>query len=74
MIPPSVSKIAAQRRAVRAHKERVLVSMKRFHTDGHMTARVAIGGRSYDVKESELTALQRGLTPDELALDPVPDE
>lgn len=72
-MPDQTSRLAAQAAAVRAHKNRVIVSSRRFSA-GQMRARILVGGEYYDVGERELAALKAGATPDDLWLEPAQDE
>lgn len=71
-VPGAAAKgLAAQARAVRAHKQKVIVA-SRLYRDGPVVTRVLIDGLYYDVRPYDLTLLQSGeFTPAELELHPV---
>lgn len=63
--------LAAQRRAVRAHKERIFVVSRTFRT-GPDIIRILFNGNYYDVGPADLARLESGkLTPEDLELYPV---
>lgn len=65
-----VKGLTAQRRAVRAHKERIFITSRRFRS-GPDLIRVLIDGEYYDVGPSDLASLESGMTPEDLELYPV---
>lgn len=64
------AKRAAVRKALDRHK--VFVSTKRFHAGGEVTARVIVDGEADEVSGRQLELLERGKTPADLALEPLP--
>ena len=64
------AKRAAVRKALDRHK--VFVSTKRFHANGGVTARVIVDGEAYEVSGRQLALLERGKTPADLSLEPLP--
>lgn len=65
--------------AVQPEKQRVHICVRNHHRDpitGEPTAtyEVLVDGEIYHVRDRELHALQDGVSPEELGLDPVEDE
>ena len=73
-VPPARA-IAAQRKAVQGHKQRLFVAMKRHGPgSGQTRSRVLVDGEYYDVDARQLAKLQAGATPQDLELYPTQDE
>lgn len=70
---PDIRNELARRKAVGAMKRRIGVT-RQIYIGGKMSARVLIDNVYFDVTERELNALQKGVPPADLEIDPSADQ